>query len=151
MDREDVIIILDSRIAGLLMNIAGKEHMGIRFAIKPEIAASRLVKAAKNRKGEIKIDGLTPVEAYNEAFSRTQQRTADERERFIKAYSKDIFNQAENAKVDLQNLANYDLFIDTSGTTIDRELEVLYTCIEKAREGKPYDINIYGIKKLDNK
>lgn len=139
--KEDVIIILDSRIAGLLMKNMGMDNMAVRFSIKPEIAAQRLVKAAKdkNRKGEINIDGLTPVEAFNEAFDRTLQRTANERERFIKSYSKDIFNQAENAKADIQNLDNYDLIIDTSGTTIDREIEVFYTCIENARQGRPFD------------
>ena len=86
--REDVIIILDSRIAGLLMKNMDMDNMAVRFSIKPEIAAQRLVNAAKdkNRKGEINIDGLTPVEAFNEAYDRTRQRTADERERFIKTY-----------------------------------------------------------------
>jgi len=137
--KDDVIIILDSRVSGLLMRQQGKENMGIRFAIQPEIAAERLVKRAQTAKGEIDIEGLTPEEAYTVAYNSARQRTANERERFIKAYSKDINDQEENAKVDLQNLDNYDLVINTSGTTIDREIDVLFPCIEKARSGEPYD------------
>jgi len=137
--KDDVIIILDSRIAGLLMKKMGKDCMGIRFSIKPEIAAERLLIRAKESNAEIDIEGLTPEEAYDLALNSTRQRSANERERFIKIYSDDITNQKENAKVDLRNLNNYDLVIDTSGTTIDRETEVLYACIEKAREGKSYD------------
>ena len=139
--KDDVIIILDSRIAGLLMKRMGRENMTIRFAIQPEIAAERLVKRAisSNSRSEIDIEGLSADEAFLVAFNSQRQRTANERERFIKQYSNDIFDQDENAKVDLQNLDNYDLVINTSGTTIEREVEVLYSCIEKARSGQEYD------------
>jgi len=137
--KDDVIIILDSRVAGLLMRRLDRENMGIRFAIQPEIAAERLLKRAQTSKGEIDIEGLTPEEAYTVAYNSARQRTANERERFIKAYSKDINDQEENAKVDLQNLDNYNLVINTSGTTIAREIDVLFPCIEKARRGEQYD------------
>ncbi len=138
-EKDDVIIIVDSRIAGLLMKMQGKENMGIRFAIQPEIAAERLVKDAQNRRGEISLDNTTAEEAYQAALDSVKLRTAKERERFIKTYSRNLFDQDENDKVDLQNLQNYDLVINTSGTTIDREIDVLYSCIEKARNGIEYD------------
>lgn len=138
---EDVIIMADTRMAGLLMKSEGQDNMSIRFSIQPEIAAERLLKAAKSkeRKGELNLDGTTEEEAYDIALESLKTRTSVERERFIKIYSKNIFDQAENSKVDLQNLDNYDLVIDTSGTTIDREVDVLYDCIEKARQGQKYN------------
>jgi len=138
-DKDDVLIIVDSRIAGLLMRNLGRENMGIRFSIQPAIAAERLVKDAKNRQGEINIDNKTEEEAYNIALESVELRRSKERERFIKTYSKNPFDQAENAKVDLRNLQNYNLVIDTSGATIPNEVAILHSCIEKAREGKSYD------------
>ncbi len=139
--KPDVIIVVDSRIAGILMKNLGRENMAVRLAVQHEIAAERLVKAAmdENRKGELAVSHLSADEAYNAALASTIQRTSVERERFISQYSKDPFSQEENAKVDIRNLNNYDLVINTSGTTIDRELEVLWACFNKARENKTYD------------
>jgi len=137
--KDDVIIIVDSRIAGLLMKCKGQENMCIRFSTLPEVAAERFVKDAKNRGVEISADNLSDEELYKVALDSVKERTSKERERFIGTYSKDLYDQSENAKVDIQNLDNYDLVINTSGTTIDREIGVLYSCVEKARSGEEFD------------
>jgi len=137
--KPNTIIILDSRIAALLMKRQGKDIMAVRFSVQPEIAAERLVKRAKTEKGEIDIEGLSPEEAYQVAFNSHVTRKDGERNRFISGYTRPDATPEEMAEVDLQNLDNYDLVINTSGTTIPREVEVLYSCIEKARRGKEYD------------
>lgn len=138
IDKKDVIIIVDSRIAGLLMKNSGKEVMNIRFCAKPEVSAERLLMDAENRRGEINISSSKKEEAYKAAYESIVLRTHVERTRFIKTYSKNPLVPGENDKVDLQNYDNYDLIIDTSGTTIEKELEVLHTCIERARTELPY-------------
>lgn len=137
--KDDVIIIVDSRIAGLLMKCKGRENMCIRLSTLPEIAAERLIKDESNRSGEISLGNIEENEAYNIALESVRERTSKERERFIITYSSNLYNQSENAKVDIQNLNNYDLVINTSGTTIEREVVVLHDCIEKARHGQQYD------------
>lgn len=137
--KDDVIIFVDSRIAGLLMKKLGRENMGIRLSVQPEIAAKRMIKDAKNRKGEISLADKSLDELEREALESVVARTSNERKRFIKTYSADLFNQDENAKVDIQNLDNYDLIINTSGISTEREIDVLYPCIEKARNGQEYD------------
>jgi len=136
---EDVLIIVDSRMAGVLMKRDGKEHMGMRFTVQPRVAAERLVKDAKNRRSEISIDDTSEEEAFNIAFESTVLRRKRERERFIRTHSYNLDDEKENDKVDLYNLNNYNLVIDTSYTTIEREIEILYDCIEKARRGMEYE------------
>lgn len=137
--KSDVIILVDSRIAGLLMKRLGKENMAVRFSIKPEIAAERLLKDAQNRKNEISLDNITDEKAYDSALASVKLRTAKERERFVKTYSRNVFNQEENAKVDLRNWDNYNLIINTSGVAVGTVVETLYSCIEKARHGIEYN------------
>ncbi len=143
---EDVLIIVDSRMAGVLMKRDGKEHMGMRFTVQPRVAAERLVKDAKNRRSEISIEDTSEEEAFNIAFESTVLRRNRERERFIRTHSYDTSNPEENEKVDLYNLNNYNLVIDTSYTTIEREIEILYDCIEKARRGLEYEKYWYSSK-----
>jgi cytidylate kinase len=136
---EDVLIIVDSRMAGVLMKRDNVEHMGMRFTVQPRVAAERLVKDAKNRRSEISIDDTSEEEAFNIAFESTVLRRKRERERFIRTHSYNLSDDKENDKVDLYNLNNYNLVIDTSYTTIEREIEILYDCIEKARRGMEYE------------
>jgi len=136
---EDALIIVDSRMAGVLMKRDGKEHMGMRFTVQPRVAAERLVKDAKNRRSEISIEDTSEEEAFNIAFESTVLRRKRERERFIRTHSYDLSDDKENEKVDLYNLNNYNLVIDTSYTTIEREIEILYDSIEKARRGLEYE------------
>jgi len=134
---EEAIIIADSRIAGLLMNLRDEPCMKIRFSIQYEIAAERLVEDSKNRPGEIDLP-KDRKEALKVAFKSVKKRSNEDRARFIALYSKKPEDQSENRKVDIQNLDNYDLIINTSGTTIENEVIVLHSCIENARNGIPY-------------
>ena len=147
---EDVLIIVDSRMAGVLMKRDNIGHMGMRFTVNPRVAAERLVKDAKNRRSELSIDDATEEEALELAFKSTVLRRQRERERFIRTHSVDPTNEEENKKVDLQNLDNYSLVIDTSYTTIEREIEILYDCIEKAREGLRYEKYWYSSAPSNN-
>lgn len=134
---EEAIIIADSRIAGLLMNRRQEPCMKVRFSIQYEIAAKRLVEDSINRPGEVKLP-RDKKEALKVAFESVKNRSNEDRARFIVTYSKNPEDQAENKKVDIQNLDNYDLIINTSGTTIDNEIRVLHSCIESARNGRSY-------------
>ena len=134
---EEAIIIADSRIAGLLMNIRNEPCMKVRFSIQFDIAAKRLVEDSMNRPGEI---DLPPDrnEALKVAFESVKNRSNEDRARFIATYSKNPQDQDENKKVDIQNLNNYDLIINTSGTTIENEIKVFHSCLELARNNIKY-------------
>lgn len=135
----EAIIVADTRIAGLLMNLRNEPCMKIRLSVQYEIAARRLVKDSSNRPEE--FTSSTKKFTLEDAFNSIKRRSDEDRARFIATYSKDVNNQEENAKVDLINLNNYDLVINTSGTTIPNEIKVLYSCIENARNGKEYEPN----------
>lgn len=135
----EAIIVADTRIAGLLMNLRNESCMKVRLAVQYEIAARRLVKDSSNRPEE--FTSASKKFTLEDAFNSIKNRANEDRARFISTYSKDVNNQEENAKIDLQNLDNYDLVINTSGTTIPNEIKVLYSCIENARNGKPYEKN----------
>lgn len=135
----EAIIVADARIAGLLMNLRNEPCMKIRLAVQYEIAARRLVKDSSNRPEE--ITSSSKKFTLDDAFNSIATRANEDRARFIATYSKDVNNQEENAKIDLQNLDNYDLVINTSGATIPTEIKVLYSCIENARSGKAYEKN----------
>jgi len=134
---EEAIIIADSRIAGLLMNRRSEPCMKVRFSIQYEIAAKRLVEDSINRPGEINLP-RDRKEALKTAFESVKNRSNEDRARFIATYSKNPEDQNENKKVDIQNLDNYDLIINTSGTTIENEIKVFHSCIENARNNRPY-------------
>ena len=128
---DEAIIIVDSRIVGLLMKREKEEVFNARFSVLPEIAAKRLISDAKNRKNEISSQADFKV-----ALASVKARTVAERRRFIQVYSNDLRSRSENAKVDLQNHDNYDLLIDTSGVTTNEVVDILQNCLEKARKGK---------------
>jgi len=134
----EAIIVADTRIAGLLMNLRNEPCMKIRLAVQYEIAARRLVKDSSNRPEEFASTDAKKF-TLEDAFNSIKNRADEDRARFIATYSKDVNDQDENAKIDLQNLDNYDLVINTSGTTIPNEIKVLHSCIESARAGKKYE------------
>lgn len=138
---EEAIIIADSRIVGLLMKREREEVFNVRFSVLPEIAAKRLLLDAKNRKNEISREADQKA-----ALASVKARTVAERRRFIQVYSNDLRSRTENARVDLQNLANYDLLIDTSGVTTNEVVSVLQNCLEKARKGRYFNKEWRGTK-----
>lgn len=125
---ESAIVVVDSRIVGLLMKRNGEKVYNVRFSVMPDIAAKRLMADAKNRTSEVseEVDFQTALESIN--FRKTE-----ERKRFIKLYSNNVNDRNENAKVDLQNRANYDLIIDTSGSSIKNVVDVLQNGIDRIR------------------
>lgn len=125
---ESSIVVVDSRIVGLLMKRNGEKVYNVRFSVMPDIAAKRLMADAKNRASEVseQVDFQTALDSIN--FRKTE-----ERKRFIQLYSCNVNDRDENAKVDLQNRSNYDLVIDTSGTSIKNVVDVLQSGIDRIR------------------
>lgn len=117
------LIIADSRIAGLFMKRDNKPAFKIRFSIQHEIAAKRLIKDSENRKEEIE-----KVVSFEEAVEMVKERRETERDRFYQIYG-----------LDLYDMNNYDLVVNTSGISKDKIVELLYTLIDKAQKGEKTD------------
>lgn len=132
------IVIVDSRIVGLLMKRSGEKVYNVRFSVIPEIAAKRLIMDSKNRGNEVneQID-------FNAALESVKQRATEDRKRFIQLYSNNVNDRNENAKVDLKNRLNYDLVIDTSGVSIKNVVDVLQNGIDRIRKETPLSRGLY--------
>lgn len=134
-DYEDAIIIADSRIAGLLLKQEREHVFNVRFSVRPDIAAKRLMLDTVNRKNEVTVTEDLE-ESLNRALESLKHRAIEDRRRFIQIYSENFRSRRANLKVDLQNLDNYDLVIDTSGVTIFEVVNVLMNAIESVRKRK---------------
>ena len=132
------IVVVDSRIVGLLMKRAGEKVYNVRFSVIPEIAAKRLMMDSQNRGSEVseQID-------FETALKSVKQRATEDRKRFIQLYSNNINDRNENAKVDLKNRLNYDLVIDTSGVSITNVVDVLQNGIDRVRKETPLSRGLY--------
>lgn len=135
---KSAIVVVDSRIVGLLMKRAGEKVYNVRFSVIPEIAAKRLMLDSKNRSNEVneQVD-------FDTALESVKLRATEERKRFIQLYSNNLNDRNENSKVDLQNRLNYDLIIDTSGVSIDNVVNVLQTGIDRVRKETPLSRGLY--------
>ncbi|MAS87554.1 MAG: hypothetical protein CMH30_06220 [Micavibrio sp.] len=104
-------LVVDSRMAWHFLPRSFK----IRLKVNPFIAAERVMKDDKRQS-----------EAYDsveQAVDMIEQRKKSERERFLRYYNVDIYDDS-----------NYDLIIDTSGKTMDQVFKKVLAAIEEARQ-----------------
>lgn len=115
-DRPDEIFIFDSRLAWY--NIP--ESMSVRLTVDSNIAGKRVFED-KTRGKEDQYDTL------EDAIVDTEKRKQSEIERYKSRYG-----------VDLQDINNYNLVIDTSFSKVEDIAEVIEKCLELEMQEKSY-------------
>lgn len=113
---EKKIYIIDSRLAwnGIPSSIK------VNLSVTDRIAGQRIF----DDKTRGNVDKYNTV---NEAIIATKKRKESERKRYLDLYG-----------IDLQNLEQYDIVIDTSYAKLEDIVEIISRCIEAQNNNKPY-------------
>lgn len=115
-ERPNEVLILDSRVAGVISNTKNKENppvFSVRLISDPQVAAERLFNDKSRGEEDNKYASV------EEAYEAREKRRIGEQERYIKRYD-----------IDLEDENNYNLIIDTSFSTIEDISDTILTCLD---------------------
>ena len=125
--RPNDIWLVDSRLA--FHNIP--QAFSVRLVSDPKVAAKRLLNDKSRGKEDSQYANL------EEALAARENRRKGEQERYKKRYG-----------VDLEDVDNYNLIIDTSYSTVEDTAETILTCLECHINNKPFAKNWASPKTL---
>lgn len=115
-EKKDEILIVDSRLAWSTI----PESFSVRLTTNPNIAAERVFHDTRRGKED-------KYKTLDEARISTDDRRRGEVERYKKRYG-----------VDLEDVNNYNIVIDTSFSKVEEIAEVIENCLELENQGKFY-------------